>query len=170
MEKTKEGFTLLELLVVVLIIGILAAIALPQYQMAVGKAKFSTLKNLTKSLQQAAQRYYLANNAYPHSSDGLDIGLNVKSEIDKNWGLEMTMQDDISCSIFYTTTRYVTCSRKIFGEDVLYYLNRETGKQLYCLVSNSKSVDPKGAASRLCAQETNQAVLSGCGNTCQYNY
>ena len=65
----KRGFTL----VVVLIIGILAAIALPQYQKAVGKARFATIKPLTEELRLAAQVYYLANGSYPTSLDDLDI-------------------------------------------------------------------------------------------------
>ena len=71
--KNKKGFTLLELLVVVLIIGILAAIAMPQYKRAVMKARLSTGIPLTESLFQAEQAYYLAHNEYALNLDDLDL-------------------------------------------------------------------------------------------------
>ena len=169
----KKAFTLLELLVVVLIIGILAAIALPQYQMAVGKAKFATLKNITKSLQESAQRYYLANNAYPKVMAGLDINVNVKKEETTSWSLELTTSDDIVCDIWTALNagQYVACGRKIFGETVKYYLYRDSGKQHACLVSNINGPDAKGPASRLCAKETNKPIKSSCTDTiCSYPY
>lgn len=77
-KNCKKGFTLLELLVVVLIIGILAAIALPQYNKAVEKAKVTEALLNIKAIEESMQRYILANG-YPqstvHFGDFADIEL-----------------------------------------------------------------------------------------------
>ena len=60
----KKGFTLIEMLVVVLIIGILAGIALPQYNKAVEKARLSEGLLYVKTIEDTIQRYILSNG-YP---------------------------------------------------------------------------------------------------------
>lgn len=59
----QSGFTLIELLIVVAIIGILAAIAVPQYQTYTKKARFTEVINSTASLKSAVEGCILAGNA-----------------------------------------------------------------------------------------------------------
>lgn len=69
----KKGFSLLELLVVILIIGVLAAIALPQYYKAKEKAEAVELQILVKALYESQQRYYMVHNDFATTFNDLDM-------------------------------------------------------------------------------------------------
>ena len=69
------GFALIELLVVVLIIGILAAVAVPQYQKAVEKARIARVFPLLRSVVMAQDVHYLATGKYSAELDDLDLSI-----------------------------------------------------------------------------------------------
>ena len=55
MKKTQKGFTLIELMIVVAIVGILAAVALPAYQNYSSRAKFTEVVNATSGVKSAVE-------------------------------------------------------------------------------------------------------------------
>lgn len=63
--KTEKGFTLIELLIVVAIIAILAAIAIPNFLAAQTRSKVSRGKAEMQTLTTAIESYYVDNNEYP---------------------------------------------------------------------------------------------------------
>jgi|GEM_PF-1912590 len=63
--QQQDGFTLIELIVVVAILGILAAVLTPRVLDAVANAKVSGAQAFGKQLQLAMERYNMANNGYP---------------------------------------------------------------------------------------------------------
>lgn len=63
--KTSTAFTLIELLIVVAIIGILAAIAVPNFINAQVRAKCATTQSDLRALSTALESYHIDNNMYP---------------------------------------------------------------------------------------------------------
>ena len=74
-----KAFTLIELLIAILIIGILAAIAVQQYKKAVIKSKAAHMQTLLDNVVKASDRYYLQNGEYPKTFEDLDIEINLPS-------------------------------------------------------------------------------------------
>ena len=70
--NSNKGFTLIEMLVVVLIIGILAAIALPQYKIAVTKAEVASILPLMKRWKDALQEWKHIYGNYCIDGKGTD--------------------------------------------------------------------------------------------------
>jgi type IV pilus assembly protein PilA len=65
MKSLQKGFTLIELMIVVAIIGILAAIAIPAYQDYTIRAQVTEGLNLSDAVKVAVADYYTQNGAFP---------------------------------------------------------------------------------------------------------
>ena len=68
----QRGFTLLELLVVIVIIGLLAGYVAPRYFSQVGKSEVQVAKAQIESFEKALDQFRLDNRRYPTSQEGLD--------------------------------------------------------------------------------------------------
>lgn len=65
----QKGFTLLEIMIVIAIIGVLAAIAIPSYQEYVIKVKRGEMKTSMMSISQSLQRYLVANKNFANRAN-----------------------------------------------------------------------------------------------------
>ncbi len=78
------GFTLLELLVVIVIIGLLAGLVAPRYFDQVGKSNTKIAKAQIDALEKALDQYRLDVGSYPTTEQGL-AALNTKPANDERW-------------------------------------------------------------------------------------
>lgn len=75
MFQKNTGFTLIELMVVVTIIGILSAIAIPAYRDYTVRAKVSEMVNMASTAKTSITEYILTKNDYPNSAEQAGVTL-----------------------------------------------------------------------------------------------
>lgn len=93
MNTAQKGFTLIELMIVIAIIGILAAIALPAYQDYTKRARVGEALSLAGGAKTAVTEYYSSNNDWPATNG--DAGLPDDDEIKGNSVEEVNVTDGV---------------------------------------------------------------------------
>lgn len=83
-RRAQQGFTLIEVMVVIVILGILAALIVPSVMGRGEKAKVDTTKIALANVASALDQYKLDNNKYPSTQEGLDALVNQPASA-KNW-------------------------------------------------------------------------------------
>ncbi len=78
------GFTLMELLIVVIIVGILASVALPQFGRMTRRARVSEAQNMIAAMLTAEWLYYQENNSFTNVVARLMVDIPAESA-DENW-------------------------------------------------------------------------------------
>ncbi len=174
----KKGFTLLELLIVVVIIGILAAIALPQYQLARDKAEFMKYQSMVASLRDAYDNYVLIHGVATGNFDNLSISL--PSDFSRvyggdNGGIQCFQNSDMFCCMSKSGSDYsglINCGKNdlsvIYAQSFFGFNNTPVNRRGRCLalLNNAR-------ANRLCRAlssttnpgKTNTWTPSGYNNT-----
>jgi len=163
----KQGFTLIELLVVVLIIGILASAALPQYKKAVEKSRATQALTLLKSVAQAEEAFYIANNNYTNNLSSLDIQIpwtgdtpfatNWIAKISNDdWSLQTNLKEEGHTSISAEVIGVIRLRGPYKGAGFTYVMdndfNTSLDKKLYCAERSGSGIVFEGTSGDYCTK------------------
>jgi prepilin-type N-terminal cleavage/methylation domain-containing protein len=105
----KPGFTLVELLIVVVIIGILAMIAIPKFQDVKGKANTAVMKTDLRNLSTAEEGYLFDHDSYTASLSAISynaspgVTVTVSAATASGWSASATnpQSSPVTCAFFH---------------------------------------------------------------------
>ncbi|HEZ9921770.1 TPA: pilin [Neisseria gonorrhoeae] len=121
MNTLQKGFTLIELMIVIAIVGILAAVALPAYQDYTARAQVSEAILLAEGQKSAVTEYYLNHGEWP--KDNTSAGVASSGEIKGKYVKSVTVEKGVVTA----TMKSDGVNKEIQGKKLSLWAKRENG-------------------------------------------
>ncbi|HEZ5318611.1 TPA: pilin [Neisseria meningitidis] len=121
MNTLQKGFTLIELMIVIAIVGILAAVALPAYQDYTARAQVSEAILLAEGQKSAVTEYYLNHGIWP--GDNSSAGVATSSKIKGKYVKEVTVANGVVTATMLSSG----VNKEIQGKKLSLWAKRQNG-------------------------------------------
>ncbi|HEZ7720271.1 TPA: pilin [Neisseria meningitidis] len=121
MNTLQKGFTLIELMIVIAIVGILAAVALPAYQDYTARAQVSEAILLAEGQKSAVTEYYLNHGIWP--GDNSSAGVATSSEIKGKYVEKV----EVAKGVITATMLSSNVNNEIKGKKLSLWAKRQAG-------------------------------------------
>ncbi|HGH6851195.1 TPA: pilin [Neisseria meningitidis] len=121
MNTLQKGFTLIELMIVIAIVGILAAVALPAYQDYTARAQVSEAILLAEGQKSAVTEYYLNHGIWP--GDNSSAGVATSSKIKGKYVKEVTIANGVVTATMLSSG----VNKEIQGKKLSLWAKRQDG-------------------------------------------
>ncbi|HGG8069812.1 TPA: pilin [Neisseria meningitidis] len=125
MKAIQKGFTLIELMIVIAIVGILAAVALPAYQDYTARAQMSEALTLAEGQKSAVVEYYSDNGTFPNSNTS--AGIAASNEIKGKYVASVKVEGNASVASITATMNSSNVNKDIKGETLVLVGKQNSG-------------------------------------------
>ncbi|EMU0352862.1 pilin, partial [Neisseria gonorrhoeae] len=139
MNTLQKGFTLIELMIVIAIVGILAAVALPAYQDYTARAQVSEAILLAEGQKSAVTEYYLNHGIWP--KDNTSAGVASASDIKGKYVQSVTVTNGVVTAKMLSSG----VNNEIQGKRLSLWAKREDGSVKWFCGQPVKRDDGAGA-------------------------
>ncbi|MCD9486089.1 pilin [Photobacterium iliopiscarium] len=148
--KKQQGFTLIELMIVVAVIGVLSAIAIPQYQKYVAKAEVASVLSTMTGIKTNLEAFIVENGRFPTGKTGeepVDLGAPKVMPLGE-FSLEPGTKDAGTLNLEFGDTNV---NALLQGSNLTLAREAKTGTWTCTSADIEKALLPKGCTSTLIA-------------------